>query len=80
MARLNLEIPEPLRRQAKIKAARQQKTLTKVIAELLRQWLDEQDRASKQKRLALGLYKLGAGKPLSRRKIYEDLSTMKCSA
>jgi hypothetical protein len=74
MARLNLEIPEALKRQAKIKAAQQQKTLTNVIGALLQQWLDERDRASKQKRLAPGLYKLGAGKPASRRKIYEDLS------
>jgi len=73
MARLNLEIPEALKRQAKVKAAQQQKTVTKIIEALLQQWLEEQDRTSKQKRLALGRYKLGARRSLSRGKIYEDL-------
>ena len=73
MARLNLEIPEEVKRRAKVKAAQERKTLTQVIEELLRQWLEEAARAAKRKRLALGLYKLGTRGSLSRREIYEDL-------
>lgn len=73
MARLNLEIPEEVKRRAKIKAAQEQKTLTNVIDELLRQWLAEADRGARRKRLTLGLYKLGARGSLSRREIYENL-------
>lgn len=74
MARLNLEIPEEVKRRAKVKAAREQKTLTQVVDELLRQWLEEADRGTRRKRLALGLYTLGARGSLSRREIYENLS------
>jgi hypothetical protein len=74
MARLNLEIPEALKRRARIKAAQEQKTLTYVIETLLQQWLEGQDQGSKRKRLALGLHKLGVRGPLNRRRIYEDLS------
>ena len=73
MARLNLEIPDEVKRRAKIKAAQQQRTLTQVIEELLRRWLEEEERSVRRKRLALGLYTLGTSGSVSRRQIYEDL-------
>ena len=72
MTRLNLEIPAAIKRQAKIKATREHRTLTSVIEDLLRRWLKEGDQR-KQKRLILGEHDLGAPSSLRRRDIYEDL-------
>jgi plasmid stability protein len=73
MARLNLEIPADLKQRAKIKAAHEQRTLTDVVEELLRQWIAGADRGSRRRRLSLGVYKLGVKGTLSRRELYEDL-------
>ncbi len=73
MARLNLEIPDEIKRRAKIKAAHEQRTLTEVIQGLLKEWLEGGRPRGRRRRLALGAYKLGAPRLLTRRVIYEGL-------
>lgn len=81
MARLNLEIPEELKRRAKVKAAYEQRTLTDVVERLLKDWLEARDHGTRRRRLTLGAYKLGVTGSLSRREIYEGPSlTPACSS
>ena len=73
MARINLEIDDNLKRRAELKAAHERKTLTQVVKELLTDWVNAADRASKRRRLTLQIHKLGTIGTLSRRELYEDL-------
>jgi ribbon-helix-helix CopG family protein len=73
MARINVDIPDDLKRKAKVKAAEEQRTLTEVIEQLLEQWVRVRRTRERRRRLILGTYNLGATGSFSRREIYEDL-------
>ena len=49
MARLNLDIPDELKRRAKVKAAQEWRTLTDVIERLLTDWLETRDHGTRRR-------------------------------
>ncbi len=71
--RLNLDIPVAIKQRAKEKAVRENRTLTNVIEQLLRRWVEDHPHAQRRQ-IRPGKYNLGIKGTLSRREIYEDLS------